>query len=153
MTGEIDFEEKQQPIQTKPVQPPSTGGIVSVLEARLEMYKKAVQTAKASGESTKARRYERQYNVKILFDRRKHSIFLFRLSKNYCKQLVLVNQLMKVKFHLLLVLVLLLLFLRLNQKWFHNQYLLELLLLRHLLHLYKKLIHQSFLNVNSSIEI
>lgn len=33
------------------------------LEARLAMYKKAVETAKASGDSAKSRRYDRQFKV------------------------------------------------------------------------------------------
>ena len=82
MAGGIEFEEQQpqpksqpQPqIQTKPAQPASAGGTVSVLEGRLEMYKKAVETAKANQETAKARRYERQLNVNISFDTAKHSI-------------------------------------------------------------------------------
>jgi coiled-coil and C2 domain-containing protein 1 len=63
MTGEIEFEEQKEQIQTKPVQSTSDGGIVSVLETRLGMYKKAVETAKASGDAAKARRYDRQYKI------------------------------------------------------------------------------------------
>ncbi len=66
MTGEIEFEEQKEQIQTKPVQSTSNGGIVSVLETRLGMYKKVVETAKTSGDAAKARRYDRQYKVNIL---------------------------------------------------------------------------------------
>jgi hypothetical protein len=40
--------------------------MVSLLETRLGMYKKAVETAKTSGDGAKARRYDRQFKVNIL---------------------------------------------------------------------------------------
>jgi len=42
---------------------PSNNTIVSTLEARLTMYKQAVQIAKTKGDAAKSRRYERQLKV------------------------------------------------------------------------------------------
>ncbi len=48
-------------------QVPSTANnaIVSTLETRLGMYKKAIDTARSGGDAAKARRYDRQYKVSI----------------------------------------------------------------------------------------
>lgn len=61
--------EVEQPPPKAVAQPPQTNNsIVSTLEARLGMYRKAVESAKAKGEAAKARRFERQLNVTILID-------------------------------------------------------------------------------------
>lgn len=44
--------------------PPAKNAMVSLLEERQNMYVKAIEKAKASQESAKARRYERQLNVR-----------------------------------------------------------------------------------------
>jgi hypothetical protein len=137
ITGEFGIEDQDEPIAPKQVQSTSShSNMVSVLEARREMYIKAVATAKASADTAKARRYDRQLKVAIRYRGMNwilHSavlFFMFRLFKNYFKQLVLVHQLMKVIFHLHLMLVL---HLHLNQKMFHNKHLFKFLLYHNLL--------------------
>jgi len=67
ITGDIEEEEQQDKhVETKQVQSTSNSNIVSLLETRLDMYKKALETAKTSGDASKVRRYDRQHNVNIL---------------------------------------------------------------------------------------
>lgn len=71
MTGEVEDEPEEEPVPAKLVKAAPSAGIVGDLEARLAMYKKAVDAAKASGDAAKSRRYDRQYKVAIPSKKRK----------------------------------------------------------------------------------
>ncbi|CAF1008853.1 unnamed protein product [Rotaria sordida] len=63
IAGEIENEKQNEHIETKPVQSISNSNTLSVLETRLDMYTKAVQTAKTNGDTAKARRVDRQLKL------------------------------------------------------------------------------------------
>ena len=71
MTGEVEEEQEDEPVPAKLVKAAPSAGIVGELEARLAMYKKAVDAAKANGEAAKSRRFDRQYKVAIPSRKRK----------------------------------------------------------------------------------
>ncbi|CAF4848316.1 unnamed protein product [Rotaria sp. Silwood1] len=63
IAGEIESEQQDKHIETKQVQSISNSNILSILEIRLDMYKKAVETAKTSGDASKIRRLDRQLKL------------------------------------------------------------------------------------------
>lgn len=77
MTGDTEDEPEDEPVvAAKPVQAAASTGIVAELEARLGMYKKALEAAKASGEAAKIRRYDRQFKVGYFIYRRRHFMIM-----------------------------------------------------------------------------
>ncbi|CAF2397763.1 unnamed protein product [Rotaria sp. Silwood2] len=63
IAGEIEDEKQDEHIETQQVQSTSNSNTLSILETRLDMYKKAAQTAKTSGDVSKARRLDRQFKL------------------------------------------------------------------------------------------
>ncbi|CAF1528452.1 unnamed protein product [Rotaria magnacalcarata] len=60
ITGDTETEKQDAPTDTSQVQSTSNKNILAVLQTRLDMYTKAVQTVKMSGDTARARRIERQ---------------------------------------------------------------------------------------------
>lgn len=64
ITDEIQTDRNNQNNQP---QPKSSGNLVSLLEGRQDMYLKAIASAKANGDATKSRRYDRQLKVNKIY--------------------------------------------------------------------------------------
>lgn len=63
----METDKQQEHVEKNQV--PSTSNsnsVLSLLESRRDMYTKAVQSAKTSGDSAKTRRLDRQLNVRII---------------------------------------------------------------------------------------
>ncbi|CAM4859805.1 unnamed protein product [Rotaria socialis] len=60
ITGDMETEKQDAPTETSQVQSTSNKNILAVLQTRQDMYTKAVQTVKVSGDTARARRIERQ---------------------------------------------------------------------------------------------